>query len=168
MARLMPRLPIREESQRHLTEGDRKWKPKAALRIISTFLAFLAMILFAVSTGMTVRWENVWDNGIGNDWTDGMPLAPVCDCQRWRRIEAPVSRSQEQYPANSSTPSGSPCPSVQPHCALPTHPLPPRQGLPPRLRRRHRPNHLGALSPKHRLLRRRWLVLVVAARGARI
>ena len=64
MARLMPRLPIREESQRHLTEGDRKWKPKAALRIISTFLAFLAMILFAVCTGMTVRWEHVLYNPI--------------------------------------------------------------------------------------------------------
>jgi len=76
----MSRLPISEESQRRLHEGDAGWTSKAALRVVATFFAFLAMILFAVSVGMTVRWEAVWDGGYGNDWTDAMPLAPVSLC----------------------------------------------------------------------------------------
>jgi hypothetical protein len=73
----MARLLISEESQRRLHEGDPGWTLKAALRLVATFFAFLAMILFAVSVRMTVHWEDVWDGGYGNDWTDAMPLAPV-------------------------------------------------------------------------------------------
>lgn len=47
------------------------------MRAIATFLALIAMILFIVSVTMTLHWENVWNDGIGGDWTDGMPLAPV-------------------------------------------------------------------------------------------
>lgn len=76
----MARLLISEESQRRLHQGDPAWTLKAALRLLVTFFAFLAMILFAVSVRMTVHWEDVWNNGYGNDWTDAMPLAPVSPC----------------------------------------------------------------------------------------
>lgn len=154
----MTRLPIREESQRRLNEGDPRWKAKAVLRIISTLLAFLAMILFAISVGMTVHWENVWNNGYGNDWTDGMPLAPVCN---------PTAHGLGHHCTNTLPLSGSPRTPIQPHRTLPTHPLPPRQILPPRIQSCLRSHHLGARISQHCLLRRRWLVLVVAASRAR-
>ena len=74
----MARLPISEESRHRLYEGDPRWTSKAVLRLLSTFFAFFATILFAVCVSKTVRWENVWNSGYGNDWTDAMPLAPVC------------------------------------------------------------------------------------------
>ena len=73
----MARIPISLESKRRLHEGDPRWISKAALRLISSFFAFLALILFAVAVGKSVQWENTWDDGYGDDWTDGMPLAPV-------------------------------------------------------------------------------------------
>lgn len=73
----MARIPISLESKRRLHEGDPRWISKATLRLISSFFAFLALILFAVAVGKTIQWEKAWDNGYGNDWTDGMPLAPV-------------------------------------------------------------------------------------------
>lgn len=73
----MARIPISLESKRRLHEADPRWISKATLRLISSFFAVLALILFAVAVGKTVQWENTWDDGYGNDWTDGMPLAPV-------------------------------------------------------------------------------------------
>lgn len=76
----MARIPISLESKRRLHESDPRWVSKAVLRLGSSFFAFLAMILFAVAIAKTVQWENTWDGGYGNDWTDGMPLAPVRLC----------------------------------------------------------------------------------------
>ena len=73
----MTRIPISQDTKRRLHEADPKWISRAAIRLISTFFAFIAMILFAVAVGRSVQWENTWDNGYGNDWTDGLPLAPV-------------------------------------------------------------------------------------------
>lgn len=70
-------LHISNEAQQRLREGDPKWTIKAALRIISTFFAFLAMALFAAAYGGTIAWLAKWEDGQGGDWMDGMPLAPV-------------------------------------------------------------------------------------------
>ena len=74
----MARIIITDETRQRLQESDPRWRAKCTLRAIATFLDFVAMILFIVSVTMTIHWENVWNHGIGGDWTDGMPLAPVC------------------------------------------------------------------------------------------
>lgn len=71
MARL-PSLPLPAETQRALTEHDRRWPIKLSMRAVATFFAFIAMILFAVTTSLSKL------NYGGNDWVDGLPLAPVC------------------------------------------------------------------------------------------
>ena len=45
---------------------------KLGMRAFATLFAFIAMILFAVTISSTRL------NYGGNDWVDGMPLAPVC------------------------------------------------------------------------------------------
>ncbi|MCJ1450046.1 hypothetical protein MMC28_000374 [Mycoblastus sanguinarius] len=70
MAR-MPNLPLPAETRRSLSENDRRWPIKLGIRAASTFFAFIAMILFAVTTSLSIT------NYGGNDWTDGLPLAPV-------------------------------------------------------------------------------------------
>ena len=42
------------------------------MRAVATLFAFIAMIVFAVTTSESKK------NYGGNDWVDGMPLAPVC------------------------------------------------------------------------------------------
>ena len=41
------------------------------MRAVATLFAFVAMVLFATATDLTKR------NYGGNDWVDGLPLAPV-------------------------------------------------------------------------------------------
>ena len=67
----MARLPISVETRRQLNDHDRRWPIKLGLRALAIPFAFIAMILFAVSTSLTRL------NYGGNDWTDGLPLAPV-------------------------------------------------------------------------------------------
>ena len=73
----MARFAITAEARQRLQETDPRWRSKAILRAAATFLDFIAIILFAISVRMTVDWEKQWNDGIGDDWTDGMPLAPV-------------------------------------------------------------------------------------------
>lgn len=67
----MARLPISLETRRQLNDDDRRWKIKLRLRALAIPLAIIAMILFAVTTSLSKL------NYGGNDWTDGLPLAPV-------------------------------------------------------------------------------------------
>lgn len=67
----MARLPIPPETRRQLNDDDRRWPVKFGLRALAMFFAFIAMILFAVVTSSSKL------NYGGNDWTDGLPLAPV-------------------------------------------------------------------------------------------
>ena len=67
----MARLPISVETRRQLDDHDCRWPIKLGLRAITIPFAIIAMILFAVSTSLTRL------NYGGNDWTDGLPLAPV-------------------------------------------------------------------------------------------
>ena len=59
------------DTRRRLDEEDRRWPFKLALRAFAAFLAVPAMILFAASTSLSTQYYG------GNDWVDGMPLAPV-------------------------------------------------------------------------------------------
>lgn len=79
---------IAAETRQRLQESDPRWKSKAILRTVAIFLDFIALILFVISIVMTLHWENVWNNGVGDDWTDGMPLAPVRSrtCRSRRRL----------------------------------------------------------------------------------
>ena len=70
--------PIAEETRRRLQEDDPRWKSKAILRVVATVCAFIAMVLFAVAVAMTLHWADIWNDGIGGDWANGMALAPVC------------------------------------------------------------------------------------------
>ena len=83
----MARLPISVETRRRLSEDDRRWPIKLVLRALAIPCALIAMILFAVTTGLSKK------NYGGNDWTDGLPLAPVSWMSRlfyspslWHRI----------------------------------------------------------------------------------
>ena len=67
----MARLPIPVETRRRLNEDDRRWPIKLGLRALAIPFAFIAMVLFAVATSLSKQ------NYGGNDWTDGLPLAPV-------------------------------------------------------------------------------------------
>ena len=64
-------LSITPETRRSLTENDRRWPFKLGMRAVATLFAFIAMILFADVTNLSKI------NYGGNDWVDGMPLAPV-------------------------------------------------------------------------------------------
>lgn len=80
---IVSRLPamtqiITEGTRQRLQETDPRWRSKAILRMTAAFLDFVAMVLFVVSVTMTLHWEDVWNDGNGGDWTDGMPIAPVC------------------------------------------------------------------------------------------
>lgn len=68
----IPSLPINVETRRRLNEYDRRWPIKFGMRAVATVFAFIAMILFAVTTSLSKT------NYGGNDWVDGLPLAPVC------------------------------------------------------------------------------------------
>ena len=71
----MARLPISIETRRQLNANDRRWPIKLGLRTLAIPFALIAMILFAVTTSLSKL------NYGGNDWTDGLPLAPVsCPC----------------------------------------------------------------------------------------
>lgn len=65
-------LNIPAETRRRLNEHDQRWPIKFGMRAVATLFAFIAMILFAVTISLTRQ------NYGGNDWVDGMPLAPVC------------------------------------------------------------------------------------------
>ncbi|KAF6240053.1 hypothetical protein HO173_001663 [Letharia columbiana] len=67
----MARMSISAETRRQLNGHDRRWPIKLGLRALAVPLAFIAMILFAVTTSVSKM------NYGGNDWTDGLPLAPV-------------------------------------------------------------------------------------------
>ena len=88
----MVRSLITEETRARLQERDPRWRSKAVLRVVATFFDFLAMVLFIVAVTMTLHWENVWNNGFGGDWPDGMPLAPVCHCYNLSCDPNPVRR----------------------------------------------------------------------------
>ncbi|KAL6714507.1 hypothetical protein ACLMJK_007932 [Lecanora helva] len=62
---------INPETRRTLNENDRRWPLKLGMRAVATLFAFIAMVLFAATTDISKR------NYGGNDWVDGMPLAPV-------------------------------------------------------------------------------------------
>ncbi len=66
MARLLS-----SETRRRLGENDPRWPIKLGMRAFAIPLAFIAMILFAVTTNVSKL------NYGGDDWVDGMPLAPV-------------------------------------------------------------------------------------------
>ncbi|CAF9916791.1 hypothetical protein IMSHALPRED_003295 [Imshaugia aleurites] len=67
----MARMRISPETRQQLNQHDRRWPLKLGLRALAIPLAFIAMILFAVATSVSKL------NYGGNDWTDGLPLAPV-------------------------------------------------------------------------------------------
>ncbi|KAL9137023.1 MAG: hypothetical protein Q9175_001780 [Cornicularia normoerica] len=67
----MARMPISTETRRQLNDHDRRWPIKLGLRTLAIPFAFIAMILFAVATSVSIM------NYGGNDWTDALPLAPV-------------------------------------------------------------------------------------------
>lgn len=69
----MARPFLQPETRRTLNEHDSKWHIKAILRLVATFFAFIAMILFAVSISISLKYFDL----INGDWTDGLPLAPV-------------------------------------------------------------------------------------------
>ena len=95
MARF-PSVPITAETRRRMNEDDRRWPIKFGMRAVSTFFAFIAMILFAVTTSLSKK------NYGGNDWVDGLPLAPVCrmllidgseDCHALRLLKRGVRKA---------------------------------------------------------------------------
>ena len=67
-----PSLPLPIETRRRLNEHDRWWPLKFGLRAVATLYAFIAMVIFAATTSETKKYYG------GNNWVDGMPLAPVC------------------------------------------------------------------------------------------
>lgn len=67
----MARVLISAETRRQLNQDDRRWPIKLGLRALAIPFALIAMILFAVTTSLSTL------NYGGNDWTDGLPLAPV-------------------------------------------------------------------------------------------
>jgi len=67
----MALLSITPDTRRALSDNDRRWPIKLGMRAVATLFAFVAMILFAVTTNLTKL------NYGGNDWVDGLPLAPV-------------------------------------------------------------------------------------------
>ena len=69
---MSPSLPLPAETRRRLNEHDRRWPLKFGLRAVATLFAFIAMVIFAATTSESKK------NYGGNDWVDGMPLAPVC------------------------------------------------------------------------------------------
>lgn len=97
---------VRAERRQGLDEEDRRWRFKLGLRSVATFLAVPAMILFAASTGMSTHYYG------GDDWVDGMPLAPVCQpCAllvllRPRFVPKMDQVSQDTHPSRSAI---SPC-----------------------------------------------------------
>ena len=63
------------ETRRRLAENDPRWSVKVILRIVTTVLAFLGMVLFAAAVSKTnMNFINLAGDG---DWTDGLALAPV-------------------------------------------------------------------------------------------
>lgn len=67
-------MAISAETRTQLNQHDRRWPIKLGLRALAIPFAFIAMILFAVATSVSKL------NYGGNDWTDGLPLAPVSFC----------------------------------------------------------------------------------------
>ncbi|KAL8666877.1 MAG: hypothetical protein Q9202_001117 [Teloschistes flavicans] len=66
--------PLLSDNLRHrLQEHDPKWRAKAILQAICTFLAFIALILFADATAITNRQFTL----AHGDWTDWMPIFPL-------------------------------------------------------------------------------------------
>ncbi|KAL8681957.1 MAG: hypothetical protein Q9224_000964 [Gallowayella concinna] len=61
------------ETRRRLQEHDTKWHVKAILQAICTFLAFIALILFA---HVTVLHNDPFDR-FGVHWPDWLPLFPI-------------------------------------------------------------------------------------------
>lgn len=72
MARQLPGLPLPAETRRCLHEQDHRWYVKFILRAVAILFALVSMILFAVTVSLSKA------NYGGNDWVDGLPLAPVC------------------------------------------------------------------------------------------
>ncbi|KAL2044897.1 hypothetical protein N7G274_002672 [Stereocaulon virgatum] len=68
---MSPSLPLPAETRRRLDEHDRRWPFKFGLRAVATLFAFIAMVIFAATISESKK------NYGGNDWVDGMPLAPV-------------------------------------------------------------------------------------------
>ena len=153
------------ETRRRQQENDPKWHVKAILQAICTFLAFIALILFAAATAITNKY---YDSPHG-DWSDWMPLFPV------RSHPSSAKRAfGAQHPALPAIFLNlqlilRPIPgphfiNIQPRLLFPSS-TSPRQTHSSGLGCRLPPPHLGAGCPLYRPLRRLGLVLVVAARA---
>ncbi|KAL8952667.1 MAG: hypothetical protein Q9222_001435 [Ikaeria aurantiellina] len=68
---MRPLFPV--ETRRRLQEHDPRWHIKAIIQAVTTFFAFIALILFADATALTNEY---FDSAYG-DWSDWMPLFPV-------------------------------------------------------------------------------------------
>ena len=68
---MAPKMTLPADTRRALSDHDRKWRIHLGIRAFAAFLAFIAMIIFAV----TVHQSK--ENYGGNDWVDGFPIAPV-------------------------------------------------------------------------------------------
>lgn len=148
------------ETRRRLQENDPKWQVKAILQLVCTVLAFNALILFADATAITNRYYVT----AYHDWSDWMPLFPVrchpsnspsrlASCRTGTFLEDPDS--------HFLFPLGPHLSNLQSRRLLPS-PASPREAYTSWLARRIPLPHLGPGHSFHRLLRRLWLVLVVA------
>ncbi|KAL9126820.1 MAG: hypothetical protein Q9217_004194 [Psora testacea] len=63
------RLP--PETRRTLNEHDPRWAIKFGMRAAAAFFSLIGMIIFAVTVSLSKQ------NYGGNDWVDGMPIAPL-------------------------------------------------------------------------------------------
>ena len=145
----MARIPLSVETRRQLYDYDRRWPIKLGLRALAIPFAFIAMILFAATTSVTKL------NYGGNDWTDGLPLAPVSSkslqlfctsttmtitcASRNIHVNARSNPSVQilyltAYLTLSS--AGPPCPPLRPSCHLPHSLSAPRPAYPSWLERR--------------------------------
>lgn len=149
------------ETRRRLQENDPKWQVKAILQLVCTVLAFNALILFADATAITNRYYVT----AYHDWTDWMPLFPVrCHSSIQFFILAsilPYGHLPRGSKLTLCFPLGPHLSNLQPRHLLPA-PAPPRQASTSWLARGIPLPHLGPRHSFHRLLRRLWLVLVVA------
>ena len=65
------KMTLPADTRRALSDHDRKWRIHFGIRAFAAFLAFIAMIIFAVTVHQSKEYYG------GNDWVDGFPVAPV-------------------------------------------------------------------------------------------
>ena len=161
---MMALLSIHPETRRTLSENDRQWPFKLAMRAVATLFAFIAMVLFAASTDMTKK------NYGGNDWVDGMPLTPVSEIKSrssvffrpWNEQKGKGVDTQTAFKSYLSFTSsttliisllGSSRPLLQPHRPGLQLSLPQSAPDPSRLACGCRSPHLGSRNPIDRSVR---------------